>query len=470
MSNTILIRSYGLLTAISILVGSVIGSSIFVKPAVMASQVADPLLLIGIWVVAGLISLIGAMVNAEIGSMIPDSGGQLVYFKKMYGDTFSFIYGWASFAVVNTASVAAIAYVFAHYTTYFIEPFRFSEQVEKSISLSLPGVGTFYFLEYIGEKLIASGIVVFMTIINFISVKAAGWIQNTFSVLKVVLITGLVVLIFSSGKGNMGNLYHSQAGFSWSIAGIIAAMSGAFAAYDGWNNISFIAGEIKNPGRNIPRALLIGIGICILLYVLTNIAYLYMIPIEKMAHSNLIATDSVTPIMGAAGAGIIAVLVLISTFGATNGNLLACSRVTYAMGKNGDFIAWAGKVHPRFQTPGNALLLHMVWIILFIFSGSFDMLVDLFVFVQWIFYGFAAYGLFILRKKMPDESRPYKIWGYPILPLIFILFTLFYSVLTIYNDIHDYYSGNTSIIKTSISLIILLAGFLIIYFKKRALR
>lgn len=468
-------RKLGLWATVSIVAGSVIGSSIFMKPSVMAQQLQSPLLLLLVWVFAGIVSFIGAMINAEIGAMLPVTGGQYVFFKKMYGNAFAFLYGWAAFAVINTASVAAIAYVFAQYTEYFVHLPRFSAETEHSLRLTIPYVGHVFPLENIGVKLLAVLVILFLTVANYISVKFGSSLQVFFSVIKVAALLFLVVVIFFSSKGQAQHLItpmKDMAKNSWqTVLGFIAAISGAFAAYDGWNNIGFVAGEIKEPSKNIPRGLFIGLGICVLLYVLTNEAYLYMLPIDKVAASSLLATDAVTPVLGAAGAGLIAAMVMISTFGATNGNILACARVTFSMGAAKDFFLFTGKVHKHYKTPGNALWLHALWTCLFVFSGSFDMLTDLFVFVTWIFYGFAAFGIFVLRKKMPNAERPFKIWGYPWLPVFFVLFTAFYVVITIYNDITNYTAGRVTVINSVLGLLITIAGlplyWLFTYFNKK---
>ncbi len=465
-------RSMGLWATVSIVAGSVIGSSIFMKPAVMAQQLQSPLLLLAVWLFAGAISFVGAMINAEVGTLIPETGGQYMFFKKMYGDAFAYLYGWSAFAVINTASVAAIAYVFAQYTAYFIHLPRLNAVAEHSVRLSIPFVGHVFPLENIGVKALAALVVLVLTTANYLSVRFGSSLQVFFSVVKVAALLLLAGAVFFFGKGDVANFVQASPDLhktNWqTVLGFIAAVSGAFAAYDGWNNIGFVAGEIKNPARNIPRGLFIGLSTCILLYVLTNQAYLYMLPIDKAAASTLLATDAITPVLGAAGAGMIAAMVMISTFGAANGNILACARVTFSMGAAREFFPWTGKVSNRFKTPGNALWLHAVWTCGFIFTGSFDMLTDLFVFVTWIFYGFAAVGIFVLRRKMKDTPRPYTMPGYPWLPALFVLFAAFYFAVTIYNDINNYLTGKVTVINAVLGMVITLAGLpLYWYFKRR---
>ena len=465
-------RQLGLWTCVSIVAGSVIGSSIFMKPATMAAQVGSPLILLLVWVIAGIVSLFGGMINAEVGSMLPKTGGQYVYFRHMYGDFFAYLYGWAAFIVINTAAIASIAFVFAQYAEYFVQLPRLAEETEKSLQLSIPFIGKIFPLENIGVKSLAILLIVIFTWINYYSVKAGGAVQVFFSVLKVAALILLVGVIFFSGKGSFQNFITASVDRDitmWGmISGFIAATSGALAAYDGWNNLGFVAGEIKDPKKNIPRGLIIGLGVCILMYVLTNQAYLYMLPIDEMKNSTLVASDALAQVMGIAGGGFIALLVMLSSTGATNGNILPCARITFAMAEEKKFFAWTGKVHPRFHTPGNALWLQGIWSCLFVLSGSFDMLTDMFVFVTWIFYGFAAYGIFILRKKMPNAERPYKVWGYPIVPIIFLLFTAFYFIVTLYNDINNYIIGKTHFINSVFGLALTAIGIpLYWYFRKR---
>jgi APA family basic amino acid/polyamine antiporter len=460
MSSPQLRRELGLWTCISIVVGSVIGSSIFMKPATMAAQTGSPLLLLSVWVVAGIVSLFGGMINAEIGTILPKTGGQYVYFRHMYGEFFAFLYGWASFIVINTAALASIAFVFAQYSEYFITLPRFGVEIEKSIFLSIPFIGTIFPLENIGVKSLAILLILIFTGINYRSVKAGGAVQVLFSVLKVAALILLVSVIFFSGKGSWENFFTDSVDRDASMLGIvtgfIAATSGALAAYDGWNNLGFVAGEIKNPKRNIPRGLIIGLGICILMYILTTQAYLYVLPIDEMKKSSLVASDALKVVMG--GGGLIALLVMVSSAGATNGNLLPCARINFAMAEQGKFFSKAAKVHSRFHTPYNALLLQGIWSSLFVLSGSFDMLTDMFVFMTWIFYGFAAYGIFILRRKMPNIERPYKVWGYPVVPIIFILFTGFYFTVTLYTEINNYISGRSYFINSVFGLFLTLVG------------
>jgi APA family basic amino acid/polyamine antiporter len=464
-------RKLGTWACVSIVVGAIIGSSIFMKPATMAAQLGSPLLLLAVWVGAGIVSLFGGMINAEIGSLLPQTGGQYIYFRHMYGDFFAFLSGWAFFIVINTAAVAAIAFVFAQYAEYFIQLPRLDAATEHSWVLSIPYVGKLFPLENLGVKSLAIFIIIFITWLNYYSLRISGSFQVFFTILKVLVLLLLVGIIFSSGKGSTDNFFKNSETIKLSgwalVGGLVAATSGALAAYDGWNNLGMVAGEIRNPQRNISRGLLLGLAICIVMYVLTNQAYLYMLNVDEMSQSVLVASDALYKTIGAAGGGLIALLVMVSTLGAVNGNVLPCARITFAMGEEKQFVSWAGKVHPRFNTPGNALWLHGIWSSLFVLTGSFDMLTDLFVFITWIFYGFAGVGIFILRKKMPDAIRPYRVWGYPWVPIIFIAFTIFYFVLTIYNDVSNYIQGKTPMINSVLGLLLTATGIPMYWYLKR---
>ena len=467
-------RRFGLWTTVSIISGAMIGSGIFMKPAVMAGELQSPILLLLVWLVAGVITMFGAMTNAEVAAMMPATGGQFIFFQKMYGDLFAFLYGWAAFAVFNTAGVASIAYVMAQYIEYFRILPRFPESIEKLYAVKLPLIGSIYPLEYIGLKVVTVSIVLLLTLANYASVRFGGLIQVAFTILKVVAIVFLIGGIFLSGEGFVGNFYQGGAGGpsmpdgTTLISAVMAATAGAFWAYDGWNNITFVAGEIRNPQQNIPRGLFIGITCVISVYVLLNLAFLYVLPIDVISSSSVVAAKAAQIVMGSFGGAFIAILVILSTFGSVNGNILATSRVTFAMSVEKQFFSFAGKVHPRYKTPGNALLLHGIWTSVLVFSGSFDMLTDMLIFISWLFYGMSAVGVFILRWKYPDIERPYRVLGYPILPVIFILFTTFFLVVTVYNDIADFTAGRSEVLKTGFGLALTLAGLpLYIYYKRK---
>ncbi len=464
-------KTIGPWSAISIVIGSVIGSNIFMKPATMAAQLGSPYLLILVWLVAGLISMFGAMAFAELGTMFPETGGQYVYLRYAYGDLVAYLYGWSSMAVVNTASIAATAFVLASYAGYFIPLPHFSNLTEHAYILHIPFVGDIMPLQNFGVKSLAIMVIMGLSIVNYISVKSGNGIQLIATVFKTAVIVMLIAGIFFSGKGHLVNFLTNGKDFhlrSWTLlAGFMAATTGAFAAYDGWNNLSMVAGEIRNPSRNITRGLMIGLWSCICIYILITLSYMYVLPIDAMAKSPLVASEATAVVMGNIGGTLIALLIVVSCLGGTNINLLTNARVIFAMAESKLFFNWSGKVHPKFNTPGNSVMLLGIWSSVLVLSGSFDILADMFIFMSWVFYGLVVMGVFIMRKKLPDADRPYKTWGYPLVPLIFILFTAVYIGTTVYNDITHYLNGSSPIINSAFGLLLTAIGIPLYYYFKR---
>lgn len=463
-------RTLTLTTTITIVAGGIIGSGIFMKPALMASQLGSPALLLSVWVVAGIITLFGALSNAEVAAMFPETGGQYVFFKKMYGNTFAFVYGWAAFAVFNTAALASLAFIFAQYASFFIQLPHFNSALEQSFYFHIPFIGDIHPLENFGIKSLAIILVFFFTIVNYYSSKIGSDLQRAITFLKIASLALLILGILFSGKGSFQNFLINadvkpQSGALF--LAYISALGAAFWAYDGWNNITFVAGEIKEPQQNIPRGLFIGVLIIITIYCTANIAYIYALPINKMAASNFVASDAATATWGIIGGSIIALMVMLSTLGTTCGNIFAYGRVTFAMRTESKLFSWAGKMQPNYHTPGNALILNAVWTIILIISGSFDMLTDMLIFVTWFFYGSSALGVILLRYKMKNAERPYKVWGYPFVTFFFVLFTVFFLCFTLYKDVSNYTAGKSTLINSLLGTVITLIGIPVYYFSKR---
>lgn len=462
-------QSLSFFTTLTIVIGAVIGSGIFKKPAVMADQLGSPELLIAIWVIAGILTLFGALTNAEIASMITATGGQYVFFEKMYGRLFAFLYGWGLFGIIQSGSIASITWVFAEYSQYFnifYIPELFSKELIEGTFLHIPFIGYIYPLKFFGVKLITCGTIILLTAANYFGVVFGGRIANIFTVAKVMAIFVLVFFAFSWGGSvehftQNANVYSFQS--AGIFAGIIAALSGAFWSYDGWNNITYIAGEVKNPQISIPRSLIFGTLIIISIYLIINFAFIYVLDVETMAKSTIVAADVALLSMGQLGAAFVSAAVMISTFGTSNGTIMVTARVYYAMAKNGMFFQSIGKSHSKWKTPANSLIWQAIWSCVLVFSGTFDTLTDMLIFVSWIFYALGAYGVFILRKKMPDTPRPYKVVGYPYIPAIFIIFATMFVILTFYNDILNYIEGRTEIINSVFGLFLVAMG-LPIYF------
>ncbi len=465
-------RTIGLYTAISLVIGSIIGSGIFMRPAEMASLLGSPFQILLVWVIGGILTLFVAMVYAELGAMMPETGGQYFFINKMYGSFWSYLFGWANFAVVNTAGTAGIAFICSQYAEYFFRLPRFSTAIEKSVSFHVPFIGDIMPLENIGVKGLTIVLLIILTIISYRSTKSSGTVQLVFTAAKVLAIVLLIGGLFFSKEGSLKNFSTISSsihpmGFAL-IAAMVAAFNGALQAYDGCANMINIAGEIKDPRRNIPKSLFIGLFACIGIYLLVSSAMNYLLPMDEMANSKLVASDAAQKAFGNIGGGIIAFLIILSVLGVTNASILSSPRMTFAMAKEGSFFSFTGKVHPKFQTPGNALLLHLIWMIIMVFTGSFDILANMYIFVTWLFNLLMISGLFILRKKMPDVERPYKVWGYPWIPIIALACTGFYLAMTLRNDINDYITGKTHIINSVFGVALTLLGIpLYLYFKSK---
>lgn len=465
-------RTLGLYTAISLVIGSVIGSGIFMRPAEMALLLGSPSLILLVWIIGGVLSLFVAMVVAEVGAMMPETGGQYFFMRKMYGDFWAYLYGWANFSVINTAGTAGVAFICSQYVEYFFTLPKFSNVIEQSFKIHLPFIGTILPLENIGVKLLTILLLVVLTFISYRSTKTGGIIQVVFTAAKILAIVLLVGGLFFYEKGSVKNFTTTSAtikpiGFAL-IAAIIAACNGALQAYDGWGNMVNVAGEIKNPQKNIPKSLFIGLISCIGIYLLVTLAMLYVLPVNEMAKSSLVASVAAEKVFGTIGGGVIAFLICLSVLGVTNASILAPPRMTFAMAQEGKFFAFAGKIHPRFNTPGNAMLLHLGWMIVMVFSGSFYILADMYIFVTWLFNLMLVAGVFILRKKMPNAIRPYKVWGYPFVPIIALLCTSFYLIITLYNDITAYNSGKINLINSVFGIALTAIGIpFYFYFKNK---
>jgi APA family basic amino acid/polyamine antiporter len=419
-----LVRGLSLTAAIMIVVGSVIGSGIFRKPSVMAQQLGSPELMIAVWIIAGIITLIAALVNAEMSGMMDSTGGQYVYFRKMYGDFTSYLYGWSILAVIQTGSQAAIAYAFAEYVGYFIKYPALPESFS-NFSFYLPLVGKIYPLADFGTKAVAILCTIFLTGVNYVGVVFGGRVQTVVTYIKIFSILLISILLLGFGNGSLSNVY---SGFSippqtttnlLSLIGL--SFAGAFWAYDAWNNVTFVSGEVKNAQKNVPRALIYGTLIVIGVYVLTNIAYLYVLPIDEMANSPLVAASAAEKIFGSSGASLISIAVIISTFGALNGSILATARIPYAMARANLFFKSLGKVHPKFGTPHISLIVQGVWSCVLVLSGSFDTITDYVIFASWLFYAMGAFGVFILRRKCLMNTAPIKHGGTLCTAILFCL-------------------------------------------------
>jgi APA family basic amino acid/polyamine antiporter len=431
----------GLFDATMIVMGSMIGSGIFIAPSIMAGYVPVPQFLILLWIIGGILTAFGAIAYGELAGMMPKAGGQYVFLKEAYNPLLGFLYGWTLFFVIQSGFIAAVAIAFAKYLGVFIPVLS-----EENVILSFNIFDSKFTLN--SAQLVGVGIIALLTCINCFGVVFGAFVQNLFTVSKIAAIFLLVFLAFIIGNGNWSNFFESfsienfhpiappdaiSMGF---FAAFAVAMSKALFAYDAWNSITFAAEEVKNPHKTIPRSLVLGTVGVTLVYVITNMAYLYIIPIKEMAlvKDNIVAAAVAEKIFGTIGAQLIAIAIMISTFGCDNGLILAAPRVYYAMAKDGLFFKGAGKLHPRYKTPVNSLILQGIWSSVLTLSGTYSALLTYTAFASLLFNVLTVIGLFILRKKYPERERPYRAWGYPIVPILYILTAFFFIIYIIIGD------------------------------------
>ncbi|MFC2163726.1 APC family permease [Acidobacteriota bacterium] len=415
-----LIRQLGLFDSTMIMVGIVIGSGIFLTTGIMAKSIPSPGLILLAWIVGGLLTLAGALTFAELGAAMPEAGGQYVYLREAYGPLAGFLFGWILFLVYLTGGIAALAVAFAEYFGYFFP----SLSIQRELFSTTVNIFT-HSLTYsvsVGQ-LVGVAAIMSLTLLNFIGVAFGKAIQNVLTLVKIGTLLAIVVLGFTIGKGTAVSfsLIPSDPDFGQLIIGFGVALVAVSWAFDGWNNINFVAGEIKNPKRNLPLALFMGTLLVTALYVLTNYIYLYAIPMGEMIGVVRIAERATSALFGGTTAALVSAAVMVSAFGSLNGTILAGSRVYFAMARDRLFFRRVANVHPRFRTPGFALFIQAVWASLLTLSGSFEQLFTFAMFMAIIFWITAAAAVFTLRKKYPDLPRPYKTWGYPFVPIIFII-------------------------------------------------
>ena len=435
-SNNQLQPKLGLRAASFLVISVIIGSGVFKKIAPMAQELGTPWLILLCWLMAGIVSLAGALCTAELVSMYPNSGGEYNYFQKIYGRFFSFLYGWASFAVIKTAAISALAYIFAQsLNSLFPLPVLDSD-------ISFLGLHVF---ENLSIKLLAALLILLLTLLNYRGVQFAEKLSSVLTYAMLAAIAFFLVVGFGSDKGSMTHLTTPAKDFSVDLNGwtlmkaLFLASLGAFWGYDGWNNIAFIGEEIKNPKRNLPLALGLGTLGVMAVYVLINFVFLYVMPIDFFIQLNetpnkIAAVEVAGQLSGTVGMALVASLILVTTMNSTNSSILMSDRMLYAMARDKTFFKQAASVHPTYNTPDKALFIQAIWAILLLFSGSFDQLTDMLVFAAFLFYAATAVGLIYLRIKVPNMERGYKVIGYPVLPILFLLFCITICVMTLINQ------------------------------------
>ena len=402
-------RVLGASQATAIVVGTIIGSGIFLVPREMMQDVGSSTLVYLAWIVGGLLSLFGAMTYAELGAMLPYAGGEYVYLRGAYGDTTAFLYMWTWFAVAKPASIAAVTVGLAR-TLGFFAAFHW-------LSAAIPGP-----IHLLWSQVFAIGVTWFITGLNYLGIKKAADFQLVFTSLKVILILIVAGLCFAASSGSLSNfttrLPHAVGG----LTGFMAALIATLWAYDGWNDLTMVAGEVKRPERSLPIALIGGLFIVGFLFMATNAAIQYILPAAQIAASERPAVAALTVIAGPAGAGFVAAAMALSIFVTLNGTIMSGARIPYAAARDRLFFRQFAHINPRWQSPSTSLIIQAILsTILLLFLSSFQQFFDLAVFAEWLFYMLTATTVFVYRKRRPDAPRPYRVWGYPVLPAIFVL-------------------------------------------------
>ncbi|HET9744015.1 MAG TPA: amino acid permease [Terriglobales bacterium] len=461
------VKAINLTSATTLVIGSMIGSGIFIVSADISRTVNSPALLILAWVVTGFMTIVGALTYGELAAMMPKAGGQYIFLRESLGPLWGFLYGWAMFLVIQTGTIAAVGVAFG-----------------KFLGVLFPAISADKWLWHIGhvpkwsmgpmvlgnmdvgvnlQNLVAIGTVIFLTAINVLGVRTGTIVQNIFTFAKTAALVGLVLLGAAVGANhqaiaaNFGHFWRNasfhdlhavQVGIGGPIAMvglftvIAVVQTGSLFSSDAWNNVTFTAAEVENPKRNLPLSLALGTSIVILLYIAANFVYLMVLPLHGDPHGatlaargiqyaadDRVATAVMQSVFGSAGAVAMAIAILVSTFGCSNGLILAGARIYYAMAKDGLFFRSTAKLHPKFKTPAISLLIQAVWTCLLCLSGTYSQLLDLTMFTVIIFYILTIGGLFVLRRTRPDAPRPYRAIGYPVLPAIYILLAVFIDVV-----------------------------------------
>jgi APA family basic amino acid/polyamine antiporter len=445
-------RDLGVSHASAIVVGTIIGSGIFLVPAEMMQAVGSAWMVYAAWLVGGALSFAGAITYAELGAMKPQAGGEYVYIRDAYGGVPAFLYAWTWFAIAKPASVATLTTGLVRILgTFSTLAFLNQNAIARPLTISY-------------GQLVAMAAAVLITALNYIGIRRAGDFQVIFTLLKIVIIVAIALLAFTASSGTWHNFATTFAGARGGVAGFMAALIAALWAYDGWNDLNMVSGEIRDPGRAIPIALIVGVGVVAGLYMLTNAAVQYVLPAAGIAASQRPASDATAIAVGAWGAAIVSAGMALSILVSLNGTIMSGARVPYAMSRDGYFFKAMAEVHPRYHTPAVALIVQLVLsIVLLLFAGNFRQLFSLAIFAEWLFYMISASTVFVLRRKEPDAPRPYRTWGYPVVPGLFIAAA---AVLL-------YYTFTENIRNSAWGVVVILAGLpLYLWFagKKKAIR
>jgi basic amino acid/polyamine antiporter, APA family len=437
-----LARDLGVSHAVAIVVGTVIGSGIFLVPTEMMQAVGSAKVVYLVWLVGGLLSFFGALTYAELGAMKPQASGEYVYMRDAYGPLAGFLASWTWFLIAKPASIATL-------TTGIV---RVLGTFPAFAFLSDNAIRTPFTINY--GQILAIIVTLLITLLNYIGIKKAGEFQLIFTLLKVLIILTIVAAGFRYSGGTWANFAGSYAGAKGGITGFMAALVAALWAYDGWNDLNMVAGEIRKPERDIPIALIAGVAIVGALYILVNAAVQYVLPASAVGATQRPASDAMALVLGPIGAGIVSAGMALSMFVALNGTIMSGARVPFTMSRDGYFFSALGQAHPRFHTPSVALLVQAsLAVILLLLGGSFRQFFSLAIFSEWLFYMLTASTIFVFRRRDPTAPRPYRVWGYPVVPLLFVLAS---GVLL-------YYTFADNVRNSALGCLVVLAGIPVFY-------
>lgn len=412
-------RSLTLFDMTMIAIGGTIGSGIFLTPSIIAQHVPSPWMILAVWVAGGAITLAGALTFSEAAALLPEAGGVYVFLSRAYGDLVGFLFGWAYFVVVNAGGLGALSLAFATYLGYFVP------------------IGT------ASTKAVAIVGLLALTAINVLGVKAGAIFSDIFTVLKLVGIAGLVLVgltLGSAGTTDYSAPLWGTGAFAWGPLAL--AMVGVLWSYGGWQHATFASAEVKNPRRTLPLAMIAGAAAVTCLYLATNVAYLFLLTPDAMAASPRVAADAVSSVLGRWGGGLISLAIVISTFGVVGIYTLTAPRIYYAMAADGLFFRRVAEVHPRFHTPAFAIVTQSAWaVVLILFWGTFENLISYVVFTDWIFFALGGFSVIVLRRTMPDAPRPYRVPGYPWVPLFFVGTSVWFVLTTLIQKPEQAWAG-----------------------------
>ena len=453
-----LVRTLGLGYVIIFVIANIIGSGVYKKIAPMAAELHSSIWILVAWVVGGIITLFGALSNAEVAGLLADTGGEFIYLKKIYNRFFAFMYGWSLFTVIQTATISSLAYVFAQSLNSIIDiPVIFGQLQHFTIG------GVFFPFQDFGVKLTAILLILFLTGLNISGLKSGAGVSKATMML---VFTGLLtIVVFGLGSSvtrpaNFMDIKDLTSG-TVTLSSFYTAMLAAFWAYQGWVSVGFIGGEVKDPTKNIPRGIVTGVFIVIFIYLLVNITYLTLLSVPQLvliheSGNQIAAVEAVRTFWGRGGVMFISLLILVTTLGCTNASILTGARPYYAMAREKLFFPGIAKIN-KANVPSGSLLWQGIWASVLVLSGTFDQLTDMIIFAVFIFYGATTLGVFILRIRLPDLHRPYKVWGYPFVPAIFIIFCigLFFNTIV------------TRPREAAIGMILIFSGIPVYFFLKK---